>query len=51
MVARQDSDIHRERLVSNLSELSENLAALDSKMKTYRKWLKTPKTSSTKVKK
>ena len=44
-------ELHRTRLASNISELSENLAALDSKMKTYRKWLKTQKTIRTKVKK
>ena len=43
-------ELHRTRLASNISELSENLAALDSKMKTYRKWLKTQKTIRTKVK-
>jgi DNA-binding transcriptional MerR regulator len=35
-------ELHRKRLVSHLSELSENLAALDSKIKTYRKWLTAP---------
>jgi DNA-binding transcriptional MerR regulator len=43
-------ELHRKRLVSNISELSENLTALDSKMKTYRKWLKTQKVSSIKAK-
>ncbi len=35
-------EVHRKRLLSNISELSENLAALDSKIKTYRKWLTAP---------
>jgi DNA-binding transcriptional MerR regulator len=43
-------ELHRKRLVSNISELSENLTALDSKMKTYRKWLKAQKVSSIKAK-
>jgi DNA-binding transcriptional MerR regulator len=32
--------LHRERLVSNIAALAENLAALDVKLKTYRRWLK-----------
>jgi DNA-binding transcriptional MerR regulator len=43
-------ELHRKRLVSNISELSENLTALDSKMKTYRKWLKARKVPSIKAK-
>ena len=43
-------ELHRKRLVSNISELSENLTALDSKMKIYRKWLKAQKVSSIKAK-
>jgi DNA-binding transcriptional MerR regulator len=43
-------ELHRQRLMSHISELSENLAALDSKMKTYRKWLKAQRVSKTKVK-
>jgi DNA-binding transcriptional MerR regulator len=43
-------ELHRKRLVSSISELSENLTALDSKMKTYRKWLTAQKLSSSKVK-
>lgn len=43
-------ELHRQRLVSNMSELSENLKALDSKMKTYRKWLKAQKVSNIKAK-
>ena len=43
-------ELHRKRLVSNISELSENLTALDSKIKTYRKWLKAQKVSSIKAK-
>jgi DNA-binding transcriptional MerR regulator len=43
-------ELHRKRLVGNISELSENLTALDSKMKTYRKWLKAQKVSSIKAK-
>jgi DNA-binding transcriptional MerR regulator len=44
-------ELHRKRLVSNISELSGNLTALDSKMKTYRKWLKAQKVPSIKAKK
>jgi DNA-binding transcriptional MerR regulator len=43
-------ELHRKRLMSNISELLENLTALDSKMKTYRKWLKAQKVSSLKAK-
>jgi DNA-binding transcriptional MerR regulator len=43
-------ELHRKRLVSNISELSENLTSLDSKMKTYRKWLKAQKVPSIKAK-
>jgi DNA-binding transcriptional MerR regulator len=43
-------ELHRKRLVSNISELSETLTALDSKMKTYQKWLKAQKASSIKAK-
>jgi len=43
-------ELHRKRLVSNISELSENLTALDSKIKTYRKWLKAHKVPSIKAK-
>jgi len=43
-------ELHRKRLASNISELSGNLRALDSKMKTYRKWLKAQKVSSIKAK-
>lgn len=41
---------HRERLVNSITALSESLAALDAKIKTYRKWLKAPIAPSTKVK-
>jgi DNA-binding transcriptional MerR regulator len=43
-------ELHRKRLVSNMQELSENLAALDSKVRTYRKWLKTSKPSNKRAK-
>ena len=43
-------ELHRKRLVSNISELSESLTALDSKIKTYQKWLKAQKVSNTKAK-
>jgi hypothetical protein len=43
-------ELHRKRLVSNISELSENLTALDSKIKIYRKWLKAPKVFSSEAK-
>jgi len=43
-------ELHRKRLVGNISELSKNLAALDSKVKTYRKWLKAQKAPSSKAK-
>jgi DNA-binding transcriptional MerR regulator len=44
-------ELHRKRLVSNIAELSENLAALDTKIRTYRKWLTSPAKSAPKVKK
>jgi DNA-binding transcriptional MerR regulator len=42
--------VHRKRLMNNISELAKNLAALDSKMKTYRKWLRAQNVSNTKAK-
>ncbi len=44
-------ELHRKRLVSNIAQLSENLNALDSKIKSYRKWLKKPNPSTSQVKK
>jgi DNA-binding transcriptional MerR regulator len=44
-------ELHRDRLVSHISGLSESLGALDSKIKTYRKWLASSTQSARKVKK
>jgi DNA-binding transcriptional MerR regulator len=41
---------HRQRLVNTIAALAENLTALDSKLQTYRHWLKARKISNTKVK-
>jgi DNA-binding transcriptional MerR regulator len=44
-------ELHRKRLVSDIAELAGNLTALDSKIKTYRKWLASSTNPGPKVKK
>ena len=43
-------ELHRKRLTSNIASLSENLEALDSKMKTYRTWLRSNDSPRTRTK-